>query len=99
MAEVDTAKHRMTAWRASLRKDKKTTALQMDKERREEPHLSGLALLWKWMRANVEGVVSHCDIYAFGCVIIVLFQQRQLWPGLNGPVENFYEESLTVAEV
>ena len=50
------------------------------------------------MRANVQGVVSHCDIYAFGCVIIVLFQQRQLWPGLNGPVENFYEESLTVAE-
>ena len=32
MAEVDTAKHRMTAWRASLRKDKKTTALQMDEE-------------------------------------------------------------------
>ena len=39
MAEVDTDQRRMTQWRASFRKDKKrTTALQMDAEWREEIH-------------------------------------------------------------
>ena len=29
---------------------------------------------------RAESLGPHCDIYAFGCV---LFQERQLWPGLN----------------
>ena len=32
---------------------------------------------------RAESLGPHCDIYAFGCVMIVLFQERQLWPGLN----------------
>ena len=43
VAEVETARRRMTAWRASLRKDKKrTTALQLDRERQEVYDLSQL---------------------------------------------------------
>lgn len=25
----------------------------------------------------------HCDIYAFGCMVMVMFQERVLWPGLS----------------
>ena len=32
---------------------------------------------------RAESVGPHCDVYAFGCVMIVLFQERVLWPNLN----------------
>ena len=32
---------------------------------------------------RAESLGPHCDIYAFGCVMIVTFQERVLWPGLN----------------
>ena len=32
---------------------------------------------------HAQSVGPHCDIYAFGCVVIVLLQERVLWPGLT----------------
>ena len=32
---------------------------------------------------QAESLGPHCDVYAFGCVMIVLFQERVLWPNLN----------------
>ena len=32
---------------------------------------------------RAQSLGPHCDIYAFGCVVIVMFQERVLWPGLS----------------
>ena len=32
---------------------------------------------------RAESLGRHSDMYAFGCVMIVLFQERVLWPKLN----------------
>lgn len=32
---------------------------------------------------RAESLGPHCDIYAFGCVMVVIFQERVLWLGLN----------------
>ena len=32
---------------------------------------------------RAESLGPHSDMYAFGCVMIVLFQERVLWPKLN----------------
>ena len=32
---------------------------------------------------RAQSIGPHCDVYAFGCVLIVLFQERVLWPGLT----------------
>ena len=32
---------------------------------------------------RAESVGIHSDVYAFGCVIITLYQEKLLWPGLN----------------
>ena len=32
---------------------------------------------------KAESVGTHSDVYAFVCVIVTLYQERMLWPGLN----------------
>ena len=32
---------------------------------------------------RAQSIGPYCDIYAFGCVVIVLFQEHVLWPGLT----------------
>lgn len=32
---------------------------------------------------RAESLGPHCDVYAFGCVLIVLHREKVLWPGLN----------------
>lgn len=32
---------------------------------------------------RAESVGIHSDVYAFGCVMITLYQEQMLWPGLS----------------
>ena len=32
---------------------------------------------------RAQSIGLHCDVYVFGCVVIVLFQERVLCPGLT----------------
>ena len=32
---------------------------------------------------RAESLGPHCDVYAFGCVLITLFREQVLWPGLT----------------
>lgn len=32
---------------------------------------------------RAESLGPHCDVYAFGCVLITLFREQTLWPGLT----------------
>ena len=32
---------------------------------------------------RAESLGPHCDVYTFGCVLIVLYREQVLWPGLN----------------
>ena len=32
---------------------------------------------------RAESLGPHCDIYAYGCVAIVIFQEKLIWPNLN----------------
>ena len=32
---------------------------------------------------NGTNIGTHCDVYAFGCVLLELFAEKQIWEGLS----------------